>query len=59
MIERACLVIQKSTVCIALYIYVGDVGTSDLSFGRSQILGLEVTRLVAERSHGHGMNVFT
>ena len=22
-------------------------------------LGLEVTQLIAERSHGHGMNVFT
>ena len=37
-------------------IYVGDVGTSGLSLGRSPILGLEVTELVAERSHGHGMN---
>ena len=38
-------------------VYVRDVGTSGLSLGRSPILGLEVTQLVAERSHGHGMNV--
>ena len=30
-----------------------------LSLGRSPILGLEVTLLVAERSHGHGMNVLS